>query len=156
MDHSASLRTPKLTATLATLLALVATPLQLTPAAASSVTAASFSGGTGTAVVAGTLYARNGGALTLTVTTSSDTRCVQITGAHAAHQTSTTAKSSWSFPLTAGTGDGVKTVTAAASPNFNANNCTGQSQSPATTAYVLDNTGPTVSAALSPTPNAAG
>ena len=156
MHLSASLRTPRRTATLATLLALVATLVQLTPAAASSVTAASFSGGTGTASVAGALYAKNGGALTLTVTTSADTRCVQVTGAHSARQTSTTPKSSWSFPFTAGTGDGIRTVTAAASPNFNANNCTGQSQSPATAGYVLDNTGPTVTAALSPAPNAAG
>jgi hypothetical protein len=164
VHHSASLRNPKLTVArnpkltvaLATLLALAATLVQLTPASAASVTSASFSGGTGTASVDGTLYARNGAALTLTVATSSDTRCVEVTGAYTARQTSSTAKSSWSFPLTAGTGDGVQGVTAAASPNFNANHCTGQSQSPATAAYVLDNTGPTVTAALSPAPNAAG
>lgn len=156
MVHSASLRYPKLTVALATLLGLVATLVQLTPALASSVTSASFSGGTGTVSVSGTLYAKNGGALTLTVATSSDTKCVQLTGAYTARQTSSTARSSWTFPLVAGTGNGVQTVTASASPNFNANNCTGQSQSPATAAFVLDNTGPTVTAALSPTPNAAG
>jgi uncharacterized protein YjbJ (UPF0337 family) len=156
VHRSTSLSNPKLTVALATLLALVATLVQLSPASASSVTAATFSGGTGTASVAGTLYAKNGGALTLTVATSSDTKCVQLTGAYTTRQTSSTAKSSWTFPLVAGVGDGVQTVTASASPNFNANNCTGQSQSPTTAALVLDNTGPTVTAALSPAPNAAG
>src|SRR5438067_8061017 len=50
------------------------------PAEASSVTSAAFSGGAGTVSVAGTLYAKNGGALTLAVTTSSDTQCVDIAG----------------------------------------------------------------------------
>ena len=72
-------------------------------------------------------------------------------------QTSSTAKTSWTFSFTAGAGDGVQTVTAAASPNFNGqDNCTGQSQNPGSAAYILDNTGPTVSAALSPAANAAG
>jgi hypothetical protein len=122
----------------------------------STVSSASFSGGSGTVSVGGTLYAENGGALTLTVVTSNDTKCVQVTGAHTARQTSASAKSSWTFNFTAGTGDGVQTVTAAASPNFNANNCTGQSQSPQSASYVLDNTGPVVTAALSPAANAAG
>jgi fibronectin type 3 domain-containing protein len=154
--HSASLRYPKLTVALATLLALVATLVQLSPASASSVTSASFSGGAGTVTVAGTLYAKNGGALTFTVATSSDTKCVELTGAYSGRQTSSTARSSWTFPLVAGAGDGVRTVTAAASPGFNANNCTGQSKDPGIASFVLDNTGPTVTAALSPAPNAAG
>ena len=123
---------------------------------ASTVSSAAFSGGSGTVSVGGTLYAKSGGALTLTVTTSNDTKCVELTGAHTARQTSSTAKSSWTFALSAGSGDGVQTVTAAASPNFNANNCTGQSQTPRTASYVLDNTGPLVTAALSPAANAAG
>ncbi len=53
----------------------------------SSVGSAAFSGGAGTVNVAGTLYAKSGGALTLTVSTSSDTKCVEITGAFAARQT---------------------------------------------------------------------
>jgi hypothetical protein len=122
----------------------------------SSVSSATFSGGSGTASVGGTLYAKSGGVLTLTVNTSSDTKCVDISGAHTAHQTSNTAKSSWTFAFTAGSGDGVQTVTATASPNFNQNNCTGQSQSPKTASYVLDNSGPQVTAALLPAANAAG
>ena len=51
------------------------------PAAfASSVTSAVFSG-TGTVSVGGTLYAKQGTALTLTVVTSNDTKCVAVTGA---------------------------------------------------------------------------
>jgi hypothetical protein len=127
---------------------------------ASSVTSAAFSGGSGTVSVGGILYAKNGAALTLTVTTSSDTKCVDVTGAHTGHQTSSTAKSSWTFSgaaFTAGAGDGVRTITAAASPNFNTNtnNCTGQTGT-GTASYTLDNTGPVVTAALSPAANAAG
>ncbi len=120
----------------------------------SSVSSAVFSGDSGTVMVGSTLYAKSGAALTLTVNTSGDTKCVQVTGAP--RQTSNTAKSTWTFTFTAGSGEGVQTVTAAASPNFNANNCTGQSQSPQSASYVLDNTGPQVTAALSPAANAAG
>jgi hypothetical protein len=126
------------------------------PAYGSTVSSAAFAGGSGTVTVGSVLYARSGGALTLTVTTSSDTKCVEITGAHTARQTSATAKPSWTFTFTAGTGNGVQGITAAASPNFNANNCTGQSQSPASTAYILDNQGPAVTGVRSPAPNAAG
>jgi hypothetical protein len=130
--------------------------LSATPVAASSVTSAAFTGGTGTVSVSGTLYAKQGGALTLSVVTSSDTKCVEVTGATTLpRQTSTTAKSSWTFILTAPAGDGAQAFTVAASPNFNANNCTGQSNS-TQVSYTLDNSGPVVSAALSPAANAAG
>jgi hypothetical protein len=145
-------------ATLAVLLGVLETPVIVWAPVSygSTVSSASFSGGGGTVSVGGTLYAKNGGALALTVTTSSDTKCVQITGAHTAMQTSNTAKSSWTFTFTAGAGNGVQAVNAAASPSFNANNCTGQSQNPQPASYILDNAGPVVTAALSPTPNAAG
>ena len=129
---------------------------QVQTAQASTVSSAAFTGGTGTVSVGDTLYAKNGGALTLTVNTSSDTKCVEVTGPFTGRQTSSTAKSSWTFSFTAGTGDGVQTATAAASPNFNANNCTGQSQSPQSASFVLDNTGPVVTAAVSPVANDAG
>jgi hypothetical protein len=138
------------------LVALLVVFLQMPSSLASSVSSASFSGGAGTVSVSGTLYAKVGGALTLTVNTSSDTKCVEVTGAQTARQTSSTAKSSWTFNFAAGSGDGLQTVTAAASPNFNSNSCTGQSQSPMNASYVLDNTGPTVTATLVPAPNGAG
>src|SRR3954462_8784912 len=95
-------------------------------ALASTVTSAALSGGAGTATVAGTLYAKSGAALTLNVTTSSDTQCVEVTGAFTDHQQSGNPKSSWVFSFTGGAGDSSQTVTVAASPNVNSQNkCTG-------------------------------
>jgi hypothetical protein len=124
-------------------------------ASASSVASAVFTGAAGTVSVGGTLYAKSGGALTLTLTTSSDTECVDVAGAFTGHLTSATAKSSWSFTTTAGLGDGARVVTATASKGFNTNGCTGASGS-APGSYTLDNTGPVVTAALTPAANAAG
>jgi hypothetical protein len=122
-----------------------------------SVTSASFSGGAGTVPVGGTLYAKQGGALTLTVNTSDDVECVELTGAHTGRQTSPPGKTAWSFSLTAGAGDGVKAVTVTASKNFNQSQsrCQG-SQGTRQASYVLDNTGPQVSGAVSPAANVAG
>jgi hypothetical protein len=142
--------------TLGTILLLMAMPLfRVSTASASSVVSASFSGGAGTVVAGGTLYARQGGALTLTVSTSADTKCVTVTGAFSTQQTSGTAKSSWSFSFTAGSGDGTQMVTVAARPNFNSNACTGAAGT-ASASFVLDNTGPTVTGTLVPAPNGAG
>jgi hypothetical protein len=131
--------------------------LMVSGAFGSSVTSAAFSGGSGTVSVGGTLYSKQGGALTLTVNTSNDTQCVDVTGAHTAHQTSNAPKSSWTFSLTAGSGDGIQTVTVAASPKSNGNNgqCTGQTGT-ASASYVLDNTGPLVTGSVAPGPNGAG
>ncbi|MFD1248885.1 OmpL47-type beta-barrel domain-containing protein [Nocardioides ginsengisoli] len=127
------------------------------PASASSVSAAVFTGGSGTLAVNGTLYAKQGGALTLTVTTSSDTKCVEVSGALSARQLSDTAKTSWTFTFTGGAGNGAQAVTVAASPGFNAprTNCTGQSNS-TQASYVADNTGPASTPTVTPAPNAAG
>jgi hypothetical protein len=128
----------------------------LGPAYASSVSSAVFSGGAGTVSVGGTLYAKQGAALTLTVVTSNDTQCVTVTGAATfPRQTSSTAKSNWTFTTTAPAGDGAQAFTVAASPNFNGNNCTGQTNS-TQASYTLDNTGPVVTAALSPAANPSG
>jgi len=136
--------------------AVVAGGLSAAPASASSVSSAAFSGSAGTVSVGGTLYAKQGAALTLTVVTSNDTKCVDVTGAAALpRQTSSTAKTNWTFTTTAPAGDGAQAFTIAASPNFNANNCTGQTNS-TQASYTLDNTGPVVTAALTPAANAAG
>jgi hypothetical protein len=125
-------------------------------ASASSVSSAVFSGGAGTVSVGGTVYAKQGGALTLTVVTSSDTKCVDVTGAATLpRQTSSTAKSNWTFTTTAPAGNGAQAFTVAASPNFNTGGCTGQTNS-TQASYTLDNTGPVVSAELTPAANAAG
>ena len=133
-----------------------ASSLAISPANASSVTSAAFTGGGGTFSSGGTLYAKQGGALTLTVNTSPDTQCVDVAGAFSGHATSAPAKSSWTFTTTAGTGDGAQAVTATASRDVNVQGkCTGPSGS-AQASYILDNTGPVVAAALAPAANAAG
>jgi hypothetical protein len=125
-------------------------------AVAASVTSATFTGGTGTVTVDNTLYAKQGQTVALNLVTSTDTKCVEISGDHTARQHSATAKSTWTFSFTVPAGDGVRAVTAAASPDFNVNNnCTGKTETRAAQ-YTVDNTGPVVSAALTPAPNAAG
>lgn len=145
-----------------TVLALLATALGVgavgsaTPASASSVTSAVFSGGAGTVSVGGTLYAKQGATLTLTVATSNDTQCVDVAGAFTAHDQSPAAKSSWTFTTSAPAGNGVQGITATASPGFNSQNkCTGSSSS-LQASYTVDNTGPLVAAALTPAANTAG
>ncbi|WP_307039294.1 OmpL47-type beta-barrel domain-containing protein [Agromyces ramosus] len=126
------------------------------PAFASTVTSATFTGGTGTVSSGGSLYAKQGSALTLTVVASSDTRCVDVAGAFAAHDQSGAAKTSWTFTTTAGAGDGAQAVTVSASPNVNPQGkCTGQTSS-MQASFTLDNTGPVVTAALAPVANSAG
>jgi hypothetical protein len=142
--------------------ALVATAVGLAPLIAHATTGATatFSGGAGTFTSGPTVYARSGGALTLSVVTVGETTCVDVAGAVTAHQTATASKSSWTVTATAGAGDGVQTVTATGSAKFTTDKngvttCTGQSSS-AQGSYTLDNTGPVVTAALTPAPNAAG
>ena len=74
---SGAFRKVALLAAAVTVIGLVNAPA----AFASSVTSAVFTGGAGTVTVGGTLYAKQGAALTLTVVTSSDTKCVDVTGA---------------------------------------------------------------------------
>ncbi|MCU1575804.1 MAG: hypothetical protein JWP70_508, partial [Leifsonia sp.] len=138
--------------------AVVAAMLSTTPAfaAGSTVTSATFTGGTGTVSSGGTLYAKQGGALTLTVITSNDTQCVDVAGAFTAHSESSTAKSNWTFTKTAGAGDGVQAVTVTASKNANGQGSCSSASQAMQALYTLDNTGPMVTAALSPQPNAAG
>ncbi|MDQ3870886.1 MAG: hypothetical protein M3301_04625, partial [Chloroflexota bacterium] len=142
---------------IATLVAMLTTliPLTAAPVAAASVTSAVFTGGTGTVTVGGTLYAKQAAALTLTVTTSNDTQCVDVAGAFTAHQESTIAKTTWTFSTTAPAGDGVQAVTAAASSMNRQGKCTGQSAT-VQGSYTLDNAGPVVTAALTPAANANG
>src|SRR5687768_14032135 len=122
----------KLVAALVVALLLVG----VVPTAAFAATASPvFTGGV---THAGVQYAKNGTALTLTVTTSSDTKCVELsTGAK---QGQATAKTSWVFPITAGSGDGVQSVTATAYPTYNSGNqnCSGSSGA-GTASYTLDN-----------------
>ena len=131
--------------------------LQAPVASAATVTSAVFSGGAGTVTSAGTLYAKQGGALTLTVTTSNDTKCVDVTGAATLpHQTSATGEDQLDVhhrrrpPATAR-----RRSPSPPRRTSTGNNCTGQTNS-TQASYTVDNTGPVVTAALTPAANAAG
>ncbi|HEY3261103.1 MAG TPA: PxKF domain-containing protein, partial [Pseudonocardiaceae bacterium] len=110
--------------------------------------------------VNGVYYARSGSTLTLTVNTDSAARCVNVEGVP--NQSSDTAKTVWTFavPLAAtSTADGVVTKSVTIGEQYNneiSKTCTGNTKVTTSVSYVLDNTGPSVTAALSPQPNAAG
>ncbi len=146
-------------AVIATVMALLVAGLSAPAAFALSVTSAVFSGGTGTALVGGVSYAKGGTSLTLTVSTSSDTRCVKVSGAFDAVLTSSAARTSWVFTTSAASAEGLHAVTVAASAAHNDNeknpNCNGNSVS-TQASYTVDNTAPVVTGAVSPAPNAAG
>ena len=130
-------------------------------AQAASATGASFTGGAGTRVVNGTLFADPGAALTLNVTTDNETKCVEVTGAHTATKKADNGTTQWSFPLTANATNGVHTITATAFKKFNNNKCNGdagESFGIKTASYTVesDATAPVVTAAVSPAANAAG
>ena len=109
-------------------------------ASASTVLATSWSGTNNTAMVGDVLYAKSGGRVTLNVQTTSDTRCVQMSGAHTGRQTATGPTSSWNFTVVAGTGEGARSLTLTASSSFSSTGCSGISGSGQAT-YVVDNTG---------------
>ncbi|WP_336921290.1 OmpL47-type beta-barrel domain-containing protein [Aquipuribacter sp. SD81] len=138
-------------------LAVVGSALTVMPAAsAATITGATFSGSAGTVVYDGTLYARTGSPLTLTVATGDGARCVEVSNPHAGTQTTNNARTSWTFTMSALAGEGAKNVTVAARDTFNNNGqCTSQQVS-TQAAYTVDNTGPVVTGVVSPAPNAAG
>lgn len=154
--HAASrVRRVLLTAAAAAATVLGGTVIVPASAAGGTITAG-FTGGAGTATVAGTVYAKAGGSLTLTVTAPGDTQCISgVPAGFTGATTSATAKTTWTFAGSGAAGDGVRAFTLAASPKFNANNCSGPSVS-TSASYVSDNTGPVVAASLSPAPNANG
>lgn len=143
----------------ATVLAPLPFVLRSQLANAAGVTGVIFAGGAGTTVVGSTLYARQGATLSVRLTTTNDTKCVELAGitpTSTAVLTSATTKSDWPIPVVVPSGNGTVNVTASASPSFNVNGkCTGQTTSN-TGSFVLDNAGPTVTGTASPTPNAAG
>jgi hypothetical protein len=169
-NHTASRRHPRrprrgarrgwhalFTATAAT--ATVLGGAALLPASAATATInATFTGGAGTVLSGGILYAKSGADLTLTISAPSDTQCISgVPAGFTGSPTSPSAKSTWTFTgKGAGlAGDGVRAFTVAASPKFNANGCTGAAVA-ASPSYVSDNTGPVVTSALTPAANANG
>ncbi len=150
--------------------ALVVAGLSATPAIAASVTSAAFSGGAGTFTAAnGTVYAKQGGALTLTLVTDGNTQCVDVIDGNSttiATQSASKGQSNWTFSgsaypwLTAGTGNGVVQYSTKAWRNVNGQGRCVANQNEnfgvQSAAYTLDNTAPTATGALSPAPNGAG
>ena len=130
-------------------------------AQAAKVNGVSLTGGAGTRVVNGTLFADPGASLTLSVTTDNDTECVRLVGSHTAEQKAAKGKTLWTFSLTAPSTGGVKTVTAVAFKGVNPNGvCNGDAgETPnGTVSYMVetDNTAPVVSPTVTPAANAAG
>ena len=124
-------------------------------AAAAGVTTAVFSGGAGTAVVAGTLYAKSGAPLTMMVTTDTETSCVALSGAHSASSTAPSAtdatSKTWTFSVAAAAGaDGARSTTVTA---FDGADCVSGVQASVGRSYVIDNTPPVVTAVRLPTAN---
>ncbi|WP_411720418.1 OmpL47-type beta-barrel domain-containing protein [Mycetocola sp.] len=140
---------------IAAVLVLLASGLSVPPAYAAG-TSAAFSGGAGTATVGSVLYAKAAAALTLTVTTDGATCITGVPTDFTGERTSDTAKSTWVFKGPGDSGNGARAYTINASNDFNKNgNCTGPSAT-AQASYQADNTGPVITGALSPAPNAAG
>src|SRR5919202_74622 len=138
-------------------------------AEAASVTSAAFSGDAGTFTAAnGTVYAKSGAALTLTVNTDGNTRCVDVIDGNGNTIATKSGSNSatWTFSgsaypwLTAGAGSGVVQYTTKAWRNVNGNgNCVANQNETfgiQSAAYTLDNTAPTATGAITPAPNGAG
>ena len=144
----------------ATALATVAVVGVAAPSAsAANATGASFTGEPGAfAVSGGLVHVRSGAKVTLTVSTTSDTRCLQVTGSHVGRQTASGPTASWKLSWTASAGEGARTVTATAYPSFNSvtNQCAGTNNGSTQATYVVDNSGPSASPTVTPAPNAAG
>src|SRR3982751_4141297 len=89
----------RMVAALGLWLPLFAPFANVAPAYASSVNSAAFTAGG--LVVGTTRYAKSGQVLTLAVSTTSDTHCVEVTGDHSAKQATTSSNglSSWTFTL---------------------------------------------------------
>ena len=122
-----------------------------------SVTGATFTGGSGTfATPDGKLYAKKDAVLKLTVTTDNQTKCVIVTGAHAATQSFDKDTTTWTFNVTAGAGDGIRTITASAYKKQNCTGDNGEKFGVQTASYMLDNTAPVVAGAKAPAANGAG
>lgn len=128
-------------------------------ASAAQVSGATISGDAGTAVVGGTLYAKQGATLTMDVATDGDTQCVTVSeGATVVATKSGPASTSWKFTTAAfpalvpTAGDRVVTYTFTAYKGINPQlKCTGNAgETVRSVSYVLDNTGPVATPAFSP------
>src|SRR4051794_2148258 len=141
---------------LAVLLGVFAVPVALLPSFASSASVASLalSGGAGTIDVGGTLYAKSGGAIGVDIGASADSRCVRVfeNGAPVGTQSNPSGSDSWHFDLLAPNATGVQQMRATAYATPDCHGAWGSS----TASFIADNTGPRVSAFITPSPTAYG
>ncbi|MBA3748213.1 MAG: hypothetical protein H0W96_12090, partial [Solirubrobacterales bacterium] len=135
----------------------------LTPMAhASSATNAVWAGAGTYTAPGGQVYGA-GGTATLTVTTSDDTKCVNLNpdwSSDKPTQTSKTATTTWVFTLTVPTTAGVFGVTASASPSFTSGGkCTGNTgggNATVAASYIVDTGLPIVTGVGTPDANVLG
>ena len=143
------------------LLALAAGPFSGAAHAASATNAVWSGAGTYTNPTTGQVYGA-GGTATLSVTTTSDTKCVVLNpdwNNTRPTQTSSSTKTTWTFTVAIPTASGTFSVKASASPTFNASGgCTGSTAGDAiaTASYVVDNGAPTVTGIGTPAANSFG
>ena len=140
-------------AVVATAMSSLAVAVAAAPALAASITSGSFTGGAGTFTAAGTLYAKQGSTLTLTVNTDSQAKCVAVSGAFTARIPNSS--SPFVFTTTAPVGNGLQQVAILAGNSASGSSCQGNTAA-SSASYTLDNVAPTASATLSPLPNGAG
>ena len=145
------------------MLALLVGGLPAAPAEA-AINAVSITGGSGTATVGTTLYAKQGQTVSISVQTDLAVCKVALSGAHSGVATSpassTSTTKTWNLgSFTVGSGNETRTVTAT-STKFHKNDntkCNDLSDSPMSASYVADNTGPTITPTVtSGVPNTAG
>jgi hypothetical protein len=124
----------------------------LGPAAA--VSSVSLSGGAGTLVVGGVLYAKAGGLVGVDVATSADAECVRLfeNGVAAGSQSNAAGAAAWHFELAAPSANGVQQVRATA---YATADCHGTWGSGAAS-FVADDAGPRIIPLVSPAPNGYG
>ena len=115
---------------------------------------ATLTGGAGALTIGSNVFAQSGASLSLTVTTNPATACVVVSiGDQQIKQTASQARSSWTIPFKAPTGDAVQDIVATAYIHAN---CRGLFGTAGVSNLVLDNTPPAVIGTLSPAPNSAG
>jgi hypothetical protein len=141
---------------IAVVVAVLALPTVVLPslAPAASVASLTLTGGAGTLTVAGTLYAKAGGAVGVDVATSGDTGCVRLfeNGAPVGSQSNASGGSAWHFDLLAPDANGVQQLRATAYATADCHGAWGS----ATSSYIADSTGPRISALYSTAPNQYG
>jgi hypothetical protein len=124
----------------------------LGPAAA--VSSVSLSGGAGTLLVGGTLYAKAGGLVGVDVATTADSKCVRVfeNGAPLSSQSNAAGMGAWHFDFAAPAANGVQQIRATAYETADCHGAWGSGVA----SFVADNSGPRITPVVMPAPNGFG